>query len=96
MVMAASALRPRRPISESGRRRALDAMMREAERRANPLHAEHVEDLTEPSVHARVAQAGQGLTIRVADIEEIDDGRLEEIAANIAARFRQNAPDRNQ
>ncbi|WP_330335686.1 hypothetical protein OHS33_38555 (plasmid) [Streptomyces sp. NBC_00536] len=96
MVMAASALRPRRPISETGRRRALDAMLREADRRANPLHAEHVEDLAEPGVHARVAQAGQGLTIRVADIEEIGEDRLEDIAARLAARFRQNAPDRNQ
>ncbi|RSS95067.1 hypothetical protein EF903_05350 [Streptomyces sp. WAC05292] len=96
MVMAASALRPRSPISESGRRRAFDAMMREADRRGRTLHADPTEDLTDPGVHARVAQAGTGLEIRVADIEAIGDDRLEEIAAKLAARFTQNAPDRNQ
>ncbi|MBV1940792.1 hypothetical protein KUF83_30115 [Streptomyces sp. BV286] len=95
MVMAAGALTPRRPIREGARNRAMAAMMREAERQASPPAGNHVEDLTDPGVHARVAQAGPKLKLTVADIEEIDDGRLEEIAANVAAYLGQNAPDRN-
>ncbi|MFD4933448.1 hypothetical protein [Streptomyces virginiae] len=96
MVMAAAALKPRVPISETARRRAFAAMMREADRQSRPLSGEHTEDLSEPGVHVRVAQAGEGLTIRVADIEAVDDERLEQIAAKVASRFRQNAPERNQ
>ncbi|MER6232556.1 hypothetical protein ACFUC2_05170 [[Kitasatospora] papulosa] len=97
LMMAAASLLPRRPISESGRQRAFDAMMREADRTARPAAGTHVEDLTDPGTHARVAQAGPSLRLRVADIEEISDERLEEIAASIAARLGQNAaPDRNQ
>ncbi|AWI32666.1 hypothetical protein [Streptomyces tirandamycinicus] len=98
MVMAAAALRPRRPISESARQRAFDAMMREADRQARGAHADaaHTEDLTDPGVHARVAQAGPGMRLSVADIESIDDERLEDIAARLAARLGQSAPDRNQ
>jgi hypothetical protein len=95
MMMAAATVRPRRPISETARRRAFDAMMREADRRARPLSTEHTEDLADPGVHVRVAQAGPGLQIRVADIEEISDERLEEIAQKLAARLRQDAPDHN-
>ncbi|MET9528145.1 hypothetical protein [Streptomyces coeruleorubidus] len=93
--MAAATLRPRRPISESGRQRALDAMMREADRRARPPAGTHTDDLTDPGIHARVAQAGPSLRLNVADIEEVSDERLEDIASRIAARLGQNAPDRN-
>lgn len=96
LLMAAATLTPRRPISESARHRALDAMMREADRRTRPTVGTRTEDLTDPGTHARVAQAGPNLRLRVADIEEISDERLEEIAASIAARLGQNAPDRNQ
>lgn len=96
LMMAAATLMPGRPISESGRQRAFDAMMREAGRRARPTAGTHVEDLTDPGTYARVAEAGPNLRLRVADIEEISDERLEEIAANIANRLSQNAPDRNQ
>ncbi|MFD0352984.1 hypothetical protein ACFVHW_04430 [Streptomyces sp. NPDC127110] len=96
MVMAAAALRPRRPINESSRQRAFEAMMLEADRRARSAErSEYTEDLSEPAVHSRVAQAGHGLEIRMADIEAISDERLEGVAAKIAARFRQSAPDRN-
>ncbi|MER7759495.1 hypothetical protein [Streptomyces sp. NPDC097619] len=95
MVMAASALAPRTPISEDARSRAFEAMMREADRRARPLPAGPAEDLTDPGVHARIAQAGD-VEIRVANIEAIPDSDLEDIAARLAARFKQNAPDRNQ
>ncbi|MFI9052499.1 hypothetical protein [Streptomyces sp. NPDC053427] len=71
-------------------------MMREADRRARPLTAEHSEDLTDPGLHARVAQVGPGMQMRVADIEAISDERLEQIAAKFADRIRRNAPDRNQ
>ncbi|MFB8025906.1 MULTISPECIES: hypothetical protein [unclassified Streptomyces] len=94
MVMAASALRPRRSISESARQRALDAMMREADRRARPLPSESTEDLTDPGVYARVAHAGPGLRLVAADIEPIDDERMEMIAERLAARLTRNATDR--
>ncbi|MGC4951012.1 hypothetical protein ACLQ2N_33075 [Streptomyces sp. DT224] len=96
LMMAAAALAPSRPISQAGRQRAFAAMMREADRRARPAAGTHTEDLTEPGTHARVAQAGPNLRLRVADIEQIDDERLEGIAASIATRLGQNAPDRNQ
>ncbi|MFB6505588.1 hypothetical protein ACFC07_22145 [Streptomyces sp. NPDC056099] len=96
MVTAAAALAPRRPVSEGARGRAFAAMMREADRRARPLAAEHSEDLADPGMHARVAQVGPGMQMRVADIEEIDDVRLEQIAAKLADRMRRSAPDRNQ
>lgn len=98
MVMAASALAPRRLISENARQRAFDAMMREADRRGRgpQTGTEHTEDLSDPGIHARRAQAGPGMRLNVADIEQIDDERLEEIAARLAARLSQNAPDRNQ
>ncbi len=96
MVMAAAALAPRHPISPTARQRAFDAMMREADRVSTPVHTEAADDLTDPGVHARVAQAGPGLRLGVADIEEVDDARLEAIAANIAARLGQRSPDRNQ
>jgi hypothetical protein len=96
MVTAAAALAPRRPISEGARHRAFAAMMREVDRRTSPLTAEHSEDLADPGMHARVAQVGPGMEMRVADIEEIDDARLEQIAANLAERLRRSAPDRNQ
>ncbi|MEU7228961.1 hypothetical protein [Streptomyces chrestomyceticus] len=97
MVMAANALRPTRAISESARSRAYAAMMREAQRRARPQRStSYTEDLADPGIHAREAKAGPGLRLAVADIEGISDERLEEIAANIAARLSQNAPDRNQ
>ncbi|MEU6632795.1 hypothetical protein ABZ905_31615 [Streptomyces parvus] len=95
MMMAASALAPRRPISEGGRQRAFEAMMREADRRASPTNASRTEDLTDPGLHARVAQVGPGIQIRVADIEEIDDERMVRIAARLAERSGRNAPDRN-
>ncbi|WP_030372369.1 hypothetical protein [Streptomyces rimosus] len=97
MVMAANALRSTPAISESARSRAFDAMMREADRRARPQSsADHAEDLADPGIHTREAKAGPGMRLAVADIEGIDDARLEGIAASIAARLRQNAPDRNQ
>ncbi|MFC8537951.1 hypothetical protein ACFUJY_29125 [Streptomyces sp. NPDC057249] len=96
LMMAAAALAPRRPISEAGRQRAFAAVMREVDRRARPIAGTHTEDLAEPGTHVRVAQAGPNLRLRVADIEQIDDERLEEIAASIATRLGQNAPDRNQ
>ncbi|MEU0857441.1 hypothetical protein ABZ352_18660 [Streptomyces griseofuscus] len=96
MAMAAAALRPRRPISETARSRAFAAMMREADRRSRPqATAARPEDLTDPGVHARVAQAGENLRLSVADIEAIDDARLKKIAQSIAARLGQSAPDRN-
>ncbi|MEV0487330.1 hypothetical protein AB0I69_42860 [Streptomyces sp. NPDC050508] len=94
--MAAAALAPRRPISEGARERALSAMMREVDRRTHPLATEHSEDLEDPGMHARVAQVGPGMEMRVADIEEIDDVRLEQIASKLAERMRRDAPDRNQ
>ncbi|MGW0562833.1 hypothetical protein ACWDZ4_19995 [Streptomyces sp. NPDC003016] len=95
--MAARALAPRRPISEAARQRAYDAMMREADRGARkPLHSESSEDLTDPGVHARVVDAGPGLRLGIADIEEVDDERMVQIAKNVAARLGQSAPDRNQ
>ncbi|MGW7089982.1 hypothetical protein ACWGH2_41735 [Streptomyces sp. NPDC054871] len=71
-------------------------MMREADRRARPLNAEHSEDLADPGMHARVAQVGPGMQIRVADIEAISDERLEQIAERYVNRTRRSAPDRNQ
>ncbi|MFF0754434.1 hypothetical protein [Streptomyces sp. NPDC004267] len=96
MVMAASVLRPRRHISEGARQRAFDAMMREADRQARPVAGTHTDDLADPGVHARTAEAGPGFRLTVSDIEHVDDERLEEIAARLAARLGQNAPDRNQ
>ncbi|MFI5859259.1 hypothetical protein [Streptomyces parvulus] len=96
LMMTAAALAPRRPISESGRQRAFDAMMREADRRARPTAGTHVDDLTDPGIHVRVAQAGPHLRLRIANIEEVSDEGMEEIAGRIANRLGQNAPDRNQ
>ncbi|MEU1221271.1 hypothetical protein [Streptomyces microflavus] len=97
LVMAATALSCNgRAISESARSRAFDAMMREADRQARPQSStEHAEDLTDPGIHSRNAKAGPGLRIAVADIENIDDDRIEAVAQSLAARFSQNAPDRN-
>lgn len=99
MVMAAAALRQnRRAVSETARSRAFDAMMREVRRQGDrPQNATpRAEDLTDPGIYHRQANAGQGLRLAVADIESIDDARLEEVAKSIAARLGQNAPDRNQ
>ncbi|WP_143661317.1 hypothetical protein [Streptomyces pseudogriseolus] len=97
MVMAAAALTPKRPISQSARARALAAMMREADRvTRRPAAPAAVEDTTDPGIHIRTANAGPNLRLRVADIEAVDDDRLEQIAANIAMRLGQRAPDRNQ
>lgn len=95
MMMAAAALRPRRTISESARQSALDAMMREADRRAHPPAGTHTDDLADPGIHARVAQIGPNFRLRVADIEAISDERFEDIGGLIASRMRRNAPDRN-
>ncbi|MEU5181178.1 hypothetical protein AB0G49_14110 [Streptomyces longwoodensis] len=97
MLMAASALTPKRPVSQAARARALAAMFREADRvtrTSGPAVA--AEDTNDPGMHVRVASAGPGKRLRVADIEEVDDARLEEIAAKIAARLSQKAPDRKQ
>ncbi|MFJ5142945.1 hypothetical protein [Streptomyces sp. NPDC088707] len=96
MVLASAALRPRRHLSEAARQRAFDSMMREVDRRARPCVGNQVEDLADPGVHARVAEAGPGIRLTVSDIEPVSDERLEEIAARLAARLGQNAPDRNQ
>ncbi|MFD7764097.1 hypothetical protein [Streptomyces microflavus] len=96
MVMAASALAPRRPLSEAARHRAFAAMMRESDRSASPQNTERAEDLSDPGLHARVAQVGPGLQIRVADIEAIDDERMVQLAANLAEFLGQNARDHNQ
>jgi hypothetical protein len=97
MVMAAAALRPKHPISPSARARAFDAMMREADRATRgPLATPATEDVVDPGIHFRVAQAGPGMRMRVADIEVVDDKRMEQIAAKLAARLGQRAPDRNQ
>ncbi|MER5482619.1 hypothetical protein ABT024_05295 [Streptomyces sp. NPDC002812] len=95
MVMAAAALTPRRPISEAARERALDRMMREADRVASPLPVSDAEDLDDPGLHVRVAQAGPGLRLSVVDIEEVDDAAMEEIAERVAALLGQRSPDRN-
>lgn len=96
MLMAAVVLMPKRPISQSARSRAFDAMMREADRVTRRPSAPQVpEDIVDPGIHVRVAQAGPGMRLRVADIEEVDDARVERVAANIAARLGQIAPDRN-
>ncbi|MGW0757065.1 hypothetical protein ACWD1Y_11355 [Streptomyces sp. NPDC002814] len=95
MVMAAAALKPRRTISESARQSAFDAMMREADRRARPPAGTHTDDLTDPGIHSRVAQAGPNLRLRIADIEAISDRDMEDIAARVANRLGQIAPDRN-
>jgi hypothetical protein len=97
MLMAAEALRPKQPISETARTRAFAAMMREADRvTRGPLAAPATEDITDPGIHVRTAQAGTGMRLRVADIEAVDDERMEQIAAKLAARLGQRAPERNQ
>jgi hypothetical protein len=96
LFMAASALRPKQAISQSARARALSAMLREADRVGRETPAESAEDTTDPGIHLRVASAGPNLRVRVADIEGIDDRRLEQIAERLASRLGQRAPDRNQ
>ncbi|MFF4188130.1 hypothetical protein ACFYZ9_33545 [Streptomyces sp. NPDC001691] len=96
MAAVAAALTPREPTSETGRMRAFDAVMRKAARRANPVeHDGAGEDLAEPVVHSRTVQAGPGLSLRVSDIEPVDDERLMEIAARAAARLSERSRDRN-
>ncbi|MFJ4342674.1 hypothetical protein [Streptomyces sp. NPDC088915] len=95
LALLAAALAPRRPISESSRARAFDAMMRRVERRANPVEGTTAsEDLATPVVHVRTAQTGERGRLRVADIEPVDDARLEKIAARVAERLGQETRDR--
>jgi hypothetical protein len=96
MVTLARLITPKRPVSPAARNRAFEAMMREADRVDRPAAGTRpaTEDIADPGVNVRVANAGPGKTLRVADIEALDDARLEQIAANIAARLGQRAPDR--
>lgn len=97
LFMAAAALTPKRPISQAARARALGAMLREADRVGRQASAvSPVQDTTDPGIHVRVASAGPNLRVRVADIEAVDDSRLEQIAERLATRLGQKAPDRNQ
>jgi hypothetical protein len=96
LMMAAAALAPCRPISEAARQRAFDAMMRAADRRRNPASGTPTADLTDPGTHVRVAQVGPNRRLRIADLEAISEGDVEEIAGRIANRLGQNAPDRKQ
>lgn len=95
LALTASILMPRRPTSESGRARAFESFMRRAERRANPLEAATAgEDLATPVVHVRTAKTGPRGSLRVVDIEPVDDARLEDIAARLAQRMSEEARDR--
>ncbi|MER7937827.1 MULTISPECIES: hypothetical protein [unclassified Streptomyces] len=95
MLMAAEALRPRTAISETARARARAAMLREAARVGRTAEPT-TPDLSDPGVNVRVARLGPAGTLRVADIEPVNDDRLEDIARNIAERLGQRAhQDRN-
>jgi hypothetical protein len=96
-VTLARLLMPKRPISQAARDHAFEAMMREADRVGRtPSNTEAAPaDVVDPGVNIRTASAGHGLTLRVADIEHVDDARMEEIAARVAERLGQRAPDRN-
>ncbi|MFE1270609.1 hypothetical protein [Streptomyces sp. NPDC058758] len=94
LAALAAAMTPRRPISEGGRTRAFEAMMRRADRRAHPVAGHAEEDLTAPAVHVRTAKTGERGRLRVVDIEPLDDASVEEIAARVAARLRQESRDR--
>ncbi|MEU9925047.1 hypothetical protein AB0H51_27830 [Streptomyces griseoluteus] len=96
LLMAAAALTPKRPVSQAARTRALAAMLREADRvTRTPAAAPAAEDTAAPGVHVRVASAGNNMRLRVADIEDIPEERLTQIAENLVARLGQRAPDRN-
>ncbi|MFJ8301338.1 hypothetical protein ACIQ9R_36305 [Streptomyces sp. NPDC094447] len=94
LAQLAAVLSPRRPISESSRQRAFEAMMRRADRRANPVAGTAEEDLATPVIHVRTAQTGERGRLRVVDIEAVDDERVEEIAARVAERMREKSRDR--